>query len=177
MDFRISSKGFDFTNAMKNYLEKRLEKIDRFLENNVHIDIKFEKDAINYIGKMIVRYLGKDIVVSESDPDIYVVIDKLSDSFEKKLKREKDYVRPRHKANYKGLGETFVDEMPEVEELNEKIVAVKRVNMMITSVDEAIDQMEIMNHEFFVFRNMETNEINMLLKGKDGKLVLYEFEE
>ncbi|SHH29483.1 ribosome hibernation-promoting factor, HPF/YfiA family [Thermosipho atlanticus] len=176
MDYRISVKGFDFTNAMKNYLEKRLEKIDRFLEDNAHIEIKFEKDAVNFVGKFMIHYLGKDIIVTESDTDIYVVIDKLSDSFEKKLKREKDYVRPSHKANVKGLGETFADEMPE-EELNEKIVAVKRVNLMITSIDEAIAQMEIMKHEFFVFRNMDTNEINMLIKGRDGKLVLYEFEE
>jgi putative sigma-54 modulation protein len=177
MDYKVSSKGFDFTKAMESYLEKRLEKIDRFLEDNVHIDIKFEKDAVNFIGKMIARYLGKDVVVTESDPDIYIVIDKLSDAFEKKLKREKDYVRPRHKANFKGLGETFVDEMPGDEELNEKIVAVKRISMMIASLDEAIQQMELMNHEFFLFRNMDTNEINLLLKGKDGKLVLYEFEE
>ncbi|MDN5324410.1 MAG: putative sigma-54 modulation protein [Thermosipho sp. (in: thermotogales)] len=177
MDFKVSTKGFVFTTAMENYLEKRLEKVDRFLEDNVHIDIKFEKDAINYIGKMLARYLGKDIVVTESDPDIYVVIDKLTDAFEKKLKREKEYVRPRHKANNKGLGETFVEEMPEDEELNEKIVSVKRVNLMISSIDEAIAQMEVMNHEFFVFRNMDTNEINMLIKGKDGKLVLYEFVE
>ncbi|MBO8160901.1 MAG: ribosome-associated translation inhibitor RaiA [Thermosipho sp. (in: Bacteria)] len=176
MDYRVATKGFNFTDAMESYLEKRLEKIDRFLEDNVHLEIKFEKDAVNYVGKFMVHYLGKDIVVTETDPDIYVVIDRLSDSFEKKLKREKDYVRPRHKANFKGLGETMVDEMPE-EEVSEKVIGVKRVNLMITSVDEAIDQMDIMKHEFFVFRNMETNEINMLIKTKDGKLVLYEFEE
>ncbi|APT71845.1 30S ribosomal protein S30 [Thermosipho affectus] len=176
MDFRVSTKGVEITDAIKNYLEKRLEKVDRVIEDNVHLDIKFEKDSSEYVGKIMVHYLGKDIIVSEKSMDIYNLIDILTDSFEKKIKREKDYVRPTHKANNKGLGEIFKDEMPEGEK-DEKISNVKRVNLMITSLEEAIAQMEVMNHEFFVFRNMETNEINMLLRLKNGKFILYEFQE
>ena len=104
------------------------------------------------------------------------MIDNLVDSFERKLKREKEYVQSKNKANSKGLGEVFKEEMPK-EESKEKISAVKRIGLMITSLEEAIAQMEVMNHEFFVFRNMETDEINLLLRGKDGKFVLYEFQE
>ncbi|WP_126992815.1 ribosome hibernation promotion factor [Thermosipho globiformans] len=176
MDYRVSAKGFDLTNAVKNYIEKRFQKVDRVLEDEVHLDIKLEKDATSFIGKAMMHYLGKDLVVTETSDDIYNLIDILSDAFEKKLKREREYARTRNKSNLKGLGEVFTDEMP-VEESKEKISSVKRVNLMITSVEEAIAQMEVMNHEFFVFRNMETDEINMLIKGKDGKFVLYEFQE
>ncbi|ABR30158.1 30S ribosomal protein S30 [Thermosipho melanesiensis] len=176
MEYRISTKGVETTEALKNYLEKRLEKIDRVVEDNVRLDVKLEKDSSEYVGKIMVHYLGKDLVVSEKSTDVYNLIDLLTDSFEKKIKRERDYVRPTHKANVKGLGEVFKEEMPE-EITEEKISNVKRVNLMITSLEEAIAQMDVMNHEFFVFRNMETNEINMLIKGKNGGYVLYEFQE
>ncbi|QTA37165.1 HPF/RaiA family ribosome-associated protein [Thermosipho ferrireducens] len=176
MDYRLSVKGFDFTNAMTTYLEKRLEKIDRVLNDSVHLEIKFEKDATNFVGKFSVHYLGKDLIVTEQDPDIYTVIDKLSDAFEKKIKREKDYVRPRHKSNNKGLGKTFTEEMP-IKKEQDKISSIKRLGLMITSVEEALEQMEVMNHEFFLFRNMDTDEINLILKRHDGTLILYEFVE
>lgn len=186
MEIRTFSKGLDLTDTVVNYLEEKLEKVKRALgsmasKDDVNIEGRFEKDGPFYALLLKTHINGKDIIVQEKANDIYGVIDNASDSFEKAVKKEREfYKKAYHKANVKSAVEILSEELePKYEiadEEDEKIDSVKRVFLSNVSLEEAIAQMDVMNHVFFVFRNVETGEINLIYR-KNGKYGLIEFED
>ncbi|HBT39887.1 MAG: Sigma 54 modulation protein/ribosomal protein S30EA [Thermotoga sp. 50_1627] len=173
MNYRFTTRGFEATAAMQQYLEKRLEKVDRVIrdEELVSAEIKAEKDAVNYVVKANINLRGNVIVVQEKDPDLYAAIDNLCDALEKKVKKLKSTIRDKHREP-KQLEISSV-----AEESEEEVAETRRLPLNVMPMEEAILQFKAMDRQFFLFRNSETGEINLLLLRKDGKLSLYEFFE
>lgn len=173
MNYRFTTRGFETTAAMQQYLDKRLEKVDRVIKDEelVSAEIKAEKDAVNYVVKANINLRGNVIVVQEKDPDFYAAIDALCDALEKKVKKLKSTIRDKHR-------EPKQMEIPAiVEETEEDVAETKRLPLNVMPLEEAILQFKTMDRQFFLFRNSETGEINLLLLRKDGKIGLYEFFE
>ncbi|MFN3691634.1 MAG: HPF/RaiA family ribosome-associated protein [Fervidobacterium sp.] len=185
MEVRTFSKDLDLTDTMVNYLNEKLEKVKRALgtmvsKDDINIEARFEKDGPFYTLLLKTHFNGKDIIVQEKANDIYGVIDNATDSFEKAVKKEREfYKKAYHKSNVKSAVEVFAEELKphyELSDEEEKINSVKRVFLLNVSLEEAIAQMDVMNHVFFVFRNTDTGEINLLYR-KNGKYGLIEFED
>jgi putative sigma-54 modulation protein len=184
MEVKIFARGFELSEAIESYLNKRLEKVKRALgtfvsRDDVNIEARFDKDGPYYTLRLMTHINGKDIVVQEKANDIYGVIDTASDAFEKSVKRERELHKSYHKSNVKGLTEAMTEELApryEIEDEEDKIDTVKRVYLMQATLEEAIAQMEVMGHQFFVFRNVDTGELNMIYR-KNGKYGLIEFQE
>ncbi len=181
MEYRVLGRGVDVSGAIKNYIDRRLEKVDRVLSDGdvTSMEIRLEKDAENYIVKIVANLRGDIIKVEERNTDLYTAIDFASDAFEKQVKKLRGRMRTRHKAGSKGLVESIpktdysdVDQKPE-----DKISSVKRVALMPMSTEEAVLQMDTMGHLFLVFRNTETGEINVIYKKKEGEYGLLELYE
>ncbi len=181
MEYRIMGRGMGITDAIKNYIDRRFEKIDRVLEEGdvTSAEVRIEKDAENYIIRVVLNLRGEIIKVEEKNSDLYTAIDFASDALEKQVKKLKGKMRVRHKAGSKGLGEIFADEMPKEKEesIEDKITSVKRIALTPMNLEEAILQMETLNHQFLVFRNVETDEINVIYKKKEGEYGLLELYE
>ncbi|QAV33972.1 putative sigma-54 modulation protein [Fervidobacterium changbaicum] len=184
MDVKTFARGFELSEAIESYLDRKLEKVKRALgmfvsRDDVHIEARFDKDGPYYTLRLMTHINGKDIVVQEKANDIYGVIDIACDNFEKAIKRERELHKSYHKSSVKGLTEAMAEELSpryEIEDEEDKIDSVKRVYLMQASLEEAIAQMDVMGHQFFVFRNVDTGEINMLYR-KNGKYALIEFQE
>lgn len=174
MNYRFTTRGFEATAAMQQYLEKRLEKVDRVIKDEelVSAEIKAEKDAVNYVVKANINLRGNVIVVQEKDPDLYAAIDRMSDALEKKVKKLKSTIRDKHREP-----KQLEISIPVSEESEEELAETKRLSLNVMPLEEAILQFKEMDRQFFLFRNSETGEINLLLLRKDGKLSLYEFFE
>ncbi len=181
MEYRVIGRGVDVSDAMRNYIDRRLEKVDRVLSDGdvTSMEIRLEKDAENYIVKMVVNLRGDIIKVEERNPDLYAAVDFASDSLEKQVKKLRGKMRTRHKVGSRGLVESMpkvdysdVDQKPE-----DKISSARRVPLMPMSVEEAVLQMDAMDHMFIVFRNSETNEINVIYRKKEGEYGLLELYE
>ncbi|GAB4318442.1 ribosome hibernation-promoting factor, HPF/YfiA family [Pseudothermotoga elfii] len=175
MNYIFSTKGFDSSPAIEEYLEKRFQKVDRVLKENdiVSAEIRAEKDAINYVLKANINFKGNIIVVQEKDPDLYTAIDRLSDALEKRVKKIKSTVRERHRMPVERI--PSISDTYEFEEEGSEVYEAKRVPLSVMPLEEAILQFKTMERQFFVFRNSETNEINLLYIRKDGKIGLFEF--
>lgn len=173
MNYRFTTRGFEATAAMQQYLEKRLEKVDRVIrdEELVSAEIRAEKDAVNYVVKANLNLRGNVIVVQEKNPDLYTAIDDLCDALEKKVKKLKSTIRDKHREPKQ------IEISSSVEESEEDIAEARRLPLNVMPLEEAILQFKTMERQFFLFRNSDTNEINLLLLRKDGKLSLYEFVE
>lgn len=184
MEIKTFSKGIELSDAVVSYLEEKLEKVKRVLSSfkdkaNINIEARFDKDGPYYTLLLKTHFNGKDIVVQEKANDIYGVIDSASDSFEKSVKKEREYYKSHHKSNVKSAIEVIAEELTPrdlSEEEEEKIDTIKRVFLANISLEEALAQMDVMNHAFFVFRNVDTGEINLLYR-KNGKYGLIEFQD
>ncbi|WP_041081084.1 ribosome hibernation-promoting factor, HPF/YfiA family [Thermotoga profunda] len=173
MDYKFTVRGFDSSPAVEQYLAKRLEKVDRVLRDSdvVSAEIKAEKDAVNYVLKANINLRGTIVVVQEKDPDLYAAIDKMSDALEKKIKKTKSTIREKHRTPVEKMPEMAVAPLEEESDISET----KRIPLSIMPLEEAMLQFKTMKRQFFVFRNSDTNEINMLYTRKDGKIGLFEF--
>ena len=182
MDYRVIGRGIEISDAIKNYINRRLEKVERVTNDGdvTSMEIRIEKDAENYVMKIVMNFRGEIIKVEERNPDVYTAIDFASDALEKQVKKLRERGRTRHKAGSKGLTEAIAEEMPEIEEERlgeDKITSIKRIALTPMSVEEAVLQMDVMDHMFMVFRNSETNEINVIYRKKDGEYGLLELYE
>ncbi|MEJ5230269.1 MAG: ribosome-associated translation inhibitor RaiA [Pseudothermotoga sp.] len=173
MNYKFVTRGFDSTPAMEEYLSKRLEKVDRVLKENdvISAEVKAEKDAVNYVLKANVNLKGNIVVVQEKDPDLYTAIDKMSDALEKKVKKIKSTIREKHRVASEKVPQINTSLLEDESEISET----KRLTLSVMPLEEAVLQFKTMNRQFFVYRNSETNEINLLYLRKDGKIGLLEF--
>jgi len=178
VEYRVITRGFELSDAMKAYIDRRLEKVDRVLREDdvTSMEIRIEKDAENYVVKIILNMRGEMINVEERNSDVYTAIDFVSDALEKRVKKAKDKMRVRHKSGVRGLAESMLNEV-KAEEEEDKIVSEKRLPLLQMDLEEALLQMETMDHMFLVFRNIDTGEINLLFRKDEKKYGLIEFYE
>ena len=178
MDYRITGKGVEISDAIKNYLEKRLDKVDRVIYDDelVSFNVRIEKDGKNqYVVKFNMNLKGNIINVEERHPDIYTAIDFASDALEKQVKKLKEKIK-NHDHRRSVPVERPLEEPGEFSP-SDKISSAKRVSLLNMDLDEAVMQMEELNHKFLVFRNVNTGEINMLYRDEDGEIHLLEMAE
>lgn len=162
MKIQYKARNVEISEAMKSYFEKKVEKIERLIEDpSADIEVKFEKDRESDIVESTLKLRSIIIRAKETTTDFYASIDGCIDTLEKRFKRLKEryMTLKREKAQ---------PTQPTVEEEKETIVKIKQFVLSPIDVNEAITEMEMLGHEFFVFRNSEDGQINVLYKREDG---------
>ena len=175
MKFNIHGKKLDVTESIKSYIEEKIGRLDKYFEN---------PDDIT--ATVLIKLRGNDQVVEatinankfvlrgeESHKDLYASIDKVSDKIERQIRKNKTRM---NKKVSKDLTTDFVLDFEEPEENDKVIVKRKTIEDKPMSEEEAILQMELLGHEFFAFRNMETSDVNILYKRKDGDYGILELK-
>ena len=174
--YRLVGRNVEITDAIRNYLEKKLARLERYFDG-----IQDAKVVLSLAGSPHVERRAKAeiqlnvpgglIRVEEEDPDLYAAIDQAVEVLEKQLKRFKGRLLGRRRP---GLAQPAA--IPEVEEeaFTPEIVRVKRFEMKPMTPEDAAVQMEALGHSFFVFRNADTGEINVIYRRKDGHYGLIE---
>lgn len=184
MDYRLVTRGFTASDSVKEYLDKKLSRLEKVIPegDHVHMDSKIEKERGNFIVEFTLRIRGGVIRVEEVTNDLYASIDVSVDALEKKLQKYKTRRMVRHKAGTKGTSEDIAEDFAEsIASENEKesvaeIVRTKRFFLSPMTLEEARLQLEMLGHTFFVFKNGESDEINLIYKRKNGTIGLIEFE-
>jgi len=183
MDNRLITRGFSPSDSIQEYVEKKISKLDKTLPEGDHVkvDMRLQKEREVFSAEITVLIRGGTLRVQEKTADVYASIDKAVEAMESKLKKYKEKKQLRHKAGVIGIGEEYAKLTPTVFEKNEKekefeIVRTKRFFLKPMSVEEAILQMDMLDHDFFVFKNEETDETNLVYKRKNGRIGLIEFE-
>jgi putative sigma-54 modulation protein len=167
MKFNIRGNKIDVTPAIKSYVEEKIGKLDKYLENpdevtaTIVIRVRGNEQIVEVtipIRKVILR--GE-----QSHNDLYAAIDIVSDKMERQIRKNKTKLK-KQKNNFVEFNIEFETEKEESEEKN--IVKRKTVEMKPMNEEEAILQMELIGHEFFVFKDTETDCVSILYKRKDG---------
>lgn len=168
MKFNIHGKKVEVTEPIKKYIEEKIGRLDKYLESpeDVTATVVVRIRGIEQIVEVTMPIRKVILRAEESHNDLYAAIDIVSEKLERQIRKNKTRMSRR---NTKGesLGFNLAFEEPKEEE-EATIVKRKEVEMKPMSEEEAILQMGLLGHDFFVFLNVETNTVDVLYKRKDG---------
>ena len=174
MKVQVVGKELKVTDAINDYVERKLERIDKYFEDaSAEVTVKTEKNE--QIAEVMVNANGDKYRAEAEEKDLYASIDKVSDKIERQIRKNK--TRMSKKVNKEFIKDFALDfEVPEEEENNNKIVKRKIIENKPMSEEEAVLQMELIGHEFFAFKNVDTGDVNIVYKRKDGDYGIMELK-
>lgn len=174
MRYIISGKNIDVTEGLKSSIYEKIGKLERYFipETEVHVTLSVEKDRQKI--EVTIPVKGTIIRAEQVSSDMYVSIDLVEEVIERQLKKYKNkLVDSKHVAA--SFNQTYVDQDYD-EDDTVNITRVKRFAVKPMDAEEACVQMELLGHSFFVFRNAETDEVNVVYKRKGNTYGLIEPE-
>ncbi|BBF44373.1 ribosomal subunit interface protein [Lachnospiraceae bacterium KM106-2] len=175
MRYIISGKNIDVTEGLKAAIYEKIGKLERYFttETEVHVTLSVEKDRQKI--EITIPMKGTIVRAEQVSNDMYVSIDLVEEIIERQLRRYKNKLIEQKQAVI-NFNKAFMEEEMEDDEDEIKIIRSKRFAMKPMDAEEACIQMELSGHNFYVFRNAGTNEVNVVYKRKGNTYGLIEPE-
>lgn len=173
MQISVVGKNLELTEALREYAEKKTAKVAKFFEQNpLEAQVTMGVERGKHIVDITVSVDGLLLRGEEKTGDMYASIDGAIEKIERQIHKHKTRINRRLR------GANQVVAMPsEIVEIEEpKIVKTKRFAVKPMSVEEAVMQMDLLGHDFYVFSNADTDEVNVVYRRKDGNFGLIEPE-
>lgn len=177
LKFNIRGENVEVTESIRDYVIKRISKLEKFFEDNVkanaHVNLKVYPNKTFKVEVTIpLPYLT--LRAEETSSDMYGSIDLVTDKLERQIRKYKTKVnRKSREKGYKNM-----DFVPDVEDEpvsdDLKIVRTKQISLKPMDPEEAVLQMDMLGHDFFVFEDAETNGTSVVYRRKDGRYGLIE---
>ncbi len=176
MNVLVRGRNIDVTNALKEYVEKRVGKLDRFLDGLDEAVVVMVVEGDSHKVEVTIPINGMILRGEEATGDMYASIDLVVEKLEKQIEKYKGKLIRRRgaaesKASIAGSGPARAGE-----DGGPRVVKTKRFAIKPMPVEEAVLQMNLLGHSFFVFSNAETEQVNVVYKRKDGNYGLIEPE-
>jgi putative sigma-54 modulation protein len=175
MKFQIRGKNIQVTDALKEYVEKRLSKLDKYFEKVPEAVVTLVVEKERHRVEVTIPINGYILRGEEETPDMYSSIDLVIEKLERQMEKYKTRLSKKIKnSSIKDIAPTPV----EMQGLDAEplLVRTKRFAIKPMAAEEAIMQMNLLGHGFFVFSNAETDEVNVVYRRKDGNYGLIEPE-
>ena len=176
MKYNIRGDKLEVTDAINNYVESKLDRLNKYFKEedilaNVLLRVRGNSQIIEVTiptDKFILRS-------EEEDKDLYAAIDLVTDKLERQIRKNKTRLNKQNVDNkLKEFNFDYVMEDDEESTEDEIIVKRKHIEMKPMDEEEAILEMNLLGHEFFVYKDMHTNQVCVLYKRKDGNYGLIE---
>ena len=178
LKFNIRGENVEVTDAIRDYVVKRISKLQKFFEDSVeataHVNLKVYPNR-TYKVEVTIPLPYLTLRAEETSNDMYGSVDLVTDKLERQIRKYKTKVN--RKSREKGLKNLeFVpsDDDSASDEL--KIVRTKQVSLKPMDPEEAVLQMDMLGHDFFVFQDAETNGTSIVYRRRDGRYGLFEAE-
>ena len=174
MKFIIIGRNIDITEGLKSAVQEKLGKLERYFtpETEIHVTLSVEKDRQKI--EVTIPLKGNIIRSEQVSSDMYVSIDLVEEVIERQLRKYKTKIVNQQQAGGNFQKEFVEDEFLEDEEVN--IIRTKKFGIKPMYPEDACVQMELLGHNFYVFRNAETDEVNVVYKRKGNTYGLIEPE-
>lgn len=176
MEISIFARNMEVTPRLKGYVERKIEKLDRYLPSidEARVDLAVENTrsaAHRQVAQLTVRIAGTILRTEERTNDMFASIDAVLDKMYRQIARYKGKRQDRWQAAVEALP---IEES--VEETVGEIVRVKRFEVRPMTPEEAIEQMELLGHRFYIFLNADESAINAVYRRDDGNYGLLQPE-
>jgi putative sigma-54 modulation protein len=175
MKYSIKGKNIEVTEAIETYIESRISILDKFfvIDDNTSANILIRVyNDVQKIEATIPTKFG--ILRAEArDKDLYNAVDDVVEKLEAQIRKQKTKIKGHRGSKHReSLGHAFdmniIDELPNVHEDDDKVVRVKQIIPEAKDIDTAILEMEMLHHSFYIYRDMDTENIHVIYKRKDG---------
>lgn len=178
MRISITGKNMEVSEYLSDLVHKKVAKLDKYFSESTEAIVTMSVEKNRHIVEVTIPYPGGIIRGEEVSGDMYASIDNVLAKLERQIVKHRTKLEKNLSAGaFKGGAPAYLsDEEDWEEEEDARIVRVKRFDMKPMTVDEAMLQIDMLGHSFYVFTNCETNEINVLYKRKDGNFGLIEPE-
>ena len=174
MRLQVKGKNVDISPALREYAESKLSKLGKQLAEQTQVELELSEEknpsiAASHVAEGTIFTKGPTLRAREASPDMKASIDQLAEKLERQVKR---YREKRRQEPRRGEHPAPVYEVPDDSE--PLIVKSKQFPVKPMSPDEAVLQLELVGHDFFVFRNADSSEINVVYRRRDGDFGLIE---
>ena len=192
MDLQIKSHNIRLSDDLRDYIEKRVSKLDRVNERITEAKFELRQEKTHnptqrFIAQFTIATPRSILRAEEKNTDPNAAIDIVTDKMSRQIKRFHERKVHRSKRSAVNLGLLAADQSPELlpasfedededGNTNRVVVRTKRFPVLPMDTAEAIEQIELLGHDFFVFHNHETNQINVLYRRQDGQYGVLEPE-
>lgn len=171
MNFIISGKNIEVTPGLKDSVTSKLGKLERYFTPDTEIIVTLSVERDRQKIEVTIPVKGDIIRSEQTSTDMYVSIDLVEEVIERQLRKYKNKLIARHQEGGT-FKQEFFEEEPAIDSNDEiQIVRTKKFGIKPMFPEDACVQMELLGHDFFVFSNAETEEVNVVYKRKNGTLV------
>lgn len=172
MKLNIRGEKQVITNAMKDYAEEKLNKLKKYISNSEGITgyVLFKVNGRRQKVEITIPLKNFTLRIEETGDDFYALIDIATDKLERQIRKNKSKLEGKRYKEKKDFILDFVEEKYE----EDKIVKRKKLAYKPMDEEEAILQMELLGHDFFLYRDIDTEKVSLLYKRKDGNYGLIE---
>jgi putative sigma-54 modulation protein len=177
MQLAISGKNLEVSDSLRAYVEKKIGRLDRYLPNvtDARVELAVENTRASkdrQIAQVTLRSKQAILRAEEASADMFASIDAVFEKMQRQADRYKGKRWSKRGGEEAEIPAGQTEEEAAAEEQPSRIARVKRFPMVPMDEEEAIDQMELLGHDFFVFFNANQNEINVVYKRRGGDYAL-----
>ena len=183
MQYNTRGENIEVTPALRDYVEKKIGRLERYFEETTAFscNVTMRVQRGEHTVEVTIPMPGVILRAEDTNNDMYAAIDLVVEKLERQIRKHKTKVNRRNRQT--GAQPVFLDAEPVFaaqddrdEEDTIHIVRTKRFNLKPMDVEEAVLQMDMLGHNFFVFQNGETDDVSVVYRRKDGRYGLIEPE-
>lgn len=166
MKYNIRGSKMEVTDAIKSYIEDKIGKLDKYFENpdEITANVLIKESGVNDKVEVTIPIKSTILRAESVNKDLYAAIDLVLEKLERQIRKNKTRM---HKINREVIT-AFIDfDITEEEVKEDKIVKRKTVDTKPMSEEEAILQMNLIGHDFYIFKNADTNRVAVVYKRND----------
>ena len=175
MRINITGRNIDLTDGLKNAVESKMSKLEKYFtpDTDVYVTLSVEKERQKV--EVTIPTKGNIIRSEQVSNDMYVSIDLVEEVIERQLKKYRTKLIAKHQNAATAFKQEFLEEQT-IEDEDIQITRVKKFDMKPMYAEDACVQMELLGHDFYVFVNAETDEVNVVYKKKGNTYGMIEPE-
>lgn len=176
MNIIIRGSKLEITEAMESYAKEKLSRLQKYLENSEEVQATVLAKIHGHLHTVEVTIPLKTFILraEESQSDFYASIDTITDKLERQIRKNKTRISSRKNREVKDFVYDNIENIEEIEE--KKIVKRKKIEVKPMNEEEAILQMELLGHEFYLYKDVDTNQTALVYKRRDGNYGIIESE-
>lgn len=175
MQFVIVGRNIEVTDGLKEAVEEKLGKLDRFFAPDTEVKVTLSVEKERQKIEVTIPVKGSIIRSEQVSNDMYVSIDLVEEVIERQLKKYKNKLIDKQQ-DAAAFAQEYIDKEYVDDDADVKIIRTKRFDVKPMDPEEACVQMELLGHSFYVFFNSETEQINVVYKRKGNTYGLIEPE-
>ena len=166
MKVTVIAKNIELTPSLKEMVERKISKLEKYFGPDVEARATLSVQKNRQIFEVTIPFNGVVLRCEEATDDMYKSIDLVENKLERQIRKQRTKLSRRNNNSLKFVN---IEEVAlEDEGTTGELVKTKKFNIKPMSAEEAILQMELVQHDFFVFKDADTNNINEIYKRKDG---------